>query len=192
MLAVEQFRLGRWLLRMTGLALVGGAVLLITAFAPQPGQAQGVSVPLMQATSYPAGEDTPLPQGTGFYPPPNESATDTPPAAETSDATFTVTPTPTLPDDLFRTEDAQMQGTRGTPPPSETPGGPTRTAGPSPTQGASPSATPTVIFASASSGPQVNWGFFWVGFALPVLAACAFVLSLIDRQPNFFRRSPKR
>jgi len=99
--------------------------------------------------------------------------------------TITLTPTGTLAPNTFLTESAEMSGGQITPPPSETPG-PTITAFQTPTAA---TATPrsTRAPASSDSGGIVDWGFFSLGFAVPVMAACGLVLYLLDRRPELFR-----
>jgi hypothetical protein len=99
----------------------------------------------------------------------------------------TPTTTATLPPNAFLTENAEISGGQVTPPPSATPG-PTITVYISPT---APTRTPrpTGIPAGGAGGDgPVDWGYFSLGFAVPVVAACGFVLYLLDRRPDLFRR----
>lgn len=102
--------------------------------------------------------------------------------------TLTLTLTATIPPNTLLTENAEMQGGKVTPPASETPG-PTITAYASPTPTLE---TPLPVAAAApKSGSRLNWGLFWLGFSLPVLAACGWVLYLLDRRPDLFRPRSK-
>lgn len=103
------------------------------------------------------------------------------PEAPTISATFTST----IPPNALLTESAEMGSGQVTPPPSETPG-PTITAYLSPT---APTGTPqsTRSVTSKSGGSRVDWGYFSLGFAVPVLIACGVILYLLDRRPDLFR-----
>jgi len=41
-------------------------------------------------------------------------------------------------------------------------------------------------------GFRVDWGYFWIGFAIPILAGSGLVLYLLDRRPDLFRLRPKK
>lgn len=103
--------------------------------------------------------------------------------------TFTVTPGPSLTTavDVFGTEDAQMRDSLITPPSSPTPG---ETITPAHTPTISATSTDTALAAGEKSaekqGFQMDWGFFVIGFIIPVLVGCGYVLYLLDRQPGFF------
>ena len=127
-----------------------------------------------------------LPAGTGTQP-----AFQTPVSG--SETPF---PTPNLSQtaemDAFRTEDAEMGGSRNgtvTPPTPEGTPTPAPSATASPTQGE--------VYRAAGANPndgaggfEMNWGLFWIGFSIPVVGACGVVLYLLDRRPELFR--PKR
>jgi hypothetical protein len=89
------------------------------------------------------------------------------------------------------TEDAEMRDTLGTQLPSAT-AAPSIT--PANTQTIQVTITATSSTAAEEDGPppfQIDWGFFWAGFAVPVLGACGVVLYLLDRRPDLFRPRPK-
>lgn len=159
--------------------------------------------PAFQGTDYPVGGETATAESgdatptTSGYVPPEERTPGTPtseastpnPTSRAASATpptilpNTATASATLPPNVFLTENAEMNGALGTPPPSETPG-PTRTSAPSQTLAATP--TPRAA-AAGKGGLEVDWGLFWVGFSLPVLIGCGVVLYLLDHKPGLFR-----
>lgn len=182
--------------------LVALMTLVGLGFSLMPGprvSAEAGDQPAFQETSYPAdngdvteptaGYDAPATEESPAQATPTTRPTNGTPAATIS-ATLptslaeTVTPSITPPPDVFRTEDSEMNGGLVTPPASETPG-PTRTAVPSQTMAATP--TPRVSAAKAGQGFAVDWGLFWFGFSLPVLAGCGVVLYLLDHKPGLFR-----
>jgi hypothetical protein len=136
---------------------------------------------------YPAGTPSPQPNGTATLPT-NPSALPT--ASET--VTMTPTETATLPPNTFLTEDSEMGGSKVTPPPSETLA-PTAvlTAAKGHTPVASMNHSARGVSAEKQNGFRVNWGMFWMGFALPVIAACGVVLYFLDRRPDLFRPKQK-
>lgn len=169
--------------------IAGLAALVVVALLTLPVtrvSAEGDRQPLLQ--------DTP-----GYEPPPTDSAAGTaypaPTTGNPAQATATVagspvptatqTLTPTLAPDVFKTENAEMGGARTTPALTETPA-------PSITPYISPTVTLTAtVLAPAplqAGGPAMNWGLFWMGFSLPVLAGCGLVLYLLDHRPDLFRR----
>lgn len=92
----------------------------------------------------------------------------------------------TLLPNAFLTENAEMGGGQVTPlgptlTPSETP---TVT----PTRGAdTPQPTPFMLDGGSGGSGGLNWGLFWMGFSLPLLGACGWVLYMLDRRPDLFR-----
>lgn len=158
--------------------------ILITAFAAQAVFAVSAAAPHAQDPGYPE-------PGSTIAPPPSNNAYPEPGADTPSAAlpTATVTNTPTLPPDVFRTEDAEMGEVLVTPPGDATPA-PTHTlintATPTPTTTATPE--PTVVAAVEEEGFQMDWGLFSIGFAIPILIGCGVVLYLLDRRPDFFSR----
>jgi hypothetical protein len=128
--------------------------------------------------------------GSGYDAP----ATDTPEADTTPQTiitpspAFTVTNTPTLPPDVFRTEDAEMNQSMTTPVVTETPG-PTMTLVATPTiMKTQRQPTPTLAISKEKDTFHLDWGMFLAGFSLPVLGACGYILYLLDRRPELFRR----
>lgn len=177
-------------------AAVSLAGLLIFLLCVSTGGGQVQAAPLFQGTpDYPGPEQ---PTYTNGYDAP---ATSAPPGAEVTpqaSPTFGVplTPTtagtatmpPTLPPDVFRTEDSEMNNSLTTPPVTETPG-------PSNTPYVTLTAQKTQLHGTAAAAaarkkpPFVfDWGLFWVGFSLPVLASCGVVLYLLDRRPDLFKK----
>jgi hypothetical protein len=69
------------------------------------------------------------------------------------------------------------------------------TASPTPTLNTTPTIVPQLSPEAGMDGDQrgfkVNWGFFWVGFAIPFLAGSGIVLYLLDRRPDLFRPRSK-
>jgi len=125
----------------------------------------------------------------------NAPATDTPGAIPTQifsspspEITATETVTATIPPDVFRTEDSEINQSMTTPVVTETPE-PTITKYVTPTviktqrQG-----TPTPPAAREKAGFSLDWGMFLAGFVLPVLAACGYILYLMDHRPELFKR----
>jgi hypothetical protein len=154
--------------------------------------------PLQQQTDYPAQPTQVLyPALTGtttqVTPETTEGYPASTPEGPTLTATITNTPTETATPapNTFQTEDSEMSGSKVTPPAGESPS-PTAvlTATQSLTPTISASRTASLESAEKQDGFQVNWGMFWMGFALPVVAACGVVLYLLDRRPDLFR--PKR
>jgi hypothetical protein len=139
-------------------------------------------------------DDYPYPEETFFfdYPYPEETGGAVEPTDGVFLPTLTFTPEVTLTPELnlFATEDAQMGDTISSPAPSATPG-PSIT--PAFTQTGPAQATGTPPPAAAGSGERfrVDWGYFWIGFAIPVLAACGAVLYLLDRRPELFSQRQK-
>ncbi len=146
-------------------------------------------------TAYPAGTPTifptydPYPAMTDTPSGPLPTADQTQPTQEQPTPFNTQIPqnTFTAQPNTFLTENAEMGEGQGTPPPSETPGitmTATITSTPAP-----PTPQPTPIIPERDTrGPGgINWGLFWIGFSLPVLAGCGWVLYLLDRRPDLFR-----
>lgn len=147
---------------------------------------------LQQATDYPYPEDE-FPTDS-IYPVdteiPSNPTQDLFLDTQTPEPTLEETPTPAV--NVFGTEDAQMRDTLGTPASSAT-SGPSIT--PVNTQTAPVNSTAQDAGAGTAkekTGLQIDWGFFWIGFAVPLLAACGAVLYLLDRRPDLFtpRRKP--
>lgn len=96
------------------------------------------------------------------------------------------TSTLTLAPNLFQTENAEMGGAQTTPALTDTPA-------PSLTPYLSPTATQAVTASAmpaekpGGGGFQMNWGMFWIGFSVPILAGCGLVLYLLDHRPDLFR-----
>jgi hypothetical protein len=92
---------------------------------------------------------------------------------------------------VFRTEDAEILDSLASP-----------AASLSPYPSITPANTPTAVTASTLPAPvsagnenngfKIDWGFFWVGFAVPILVGCGAVLYLLDRYPDLFTRRPNR
>lgn len=157
---------------------------------------------------YPEGPTNPTntPPGAATQPPGNTLqptitrpvGTITQPAFQTpAPGNETPSPTPNLSQtaemDAFRTEDAEMGGSRNgtvTPPTPEGTPTATLTITASPTEGEVYRAAEANPKDGDGSGFEMNWGLFWIGFSIPVLGACGVVLYLLDRRPEFFR--PKR
>lgn len=183
---------------------LGLLISLIALFAPVSGtvvraRAAPEVNPAYQATSYPVSTNPPPPAGgSGAYPvvtiaPPTQqpTATRTPQAGQpvqtetaAPSATADRSPSP----DAFQTENAEMGGALVTPPTPEPTAAVTETP---PALTETPPAEeqqPTPAAAAPDRGRfQLDWGMFWVGFAIPFLAACGLVLYLLDRKPDFFR-----
>jgi hypothetical protein len=168
-----------------------------------------VGVGFVKGERLPTGPENGLLQTTPGYNPPDDSATDTgdgynPPATDSPDAnatpeditpspefTATITLTATLAPDVFRTEDSEIDQSKTTPMVTETPG-PTNTVYITPTGARTLRApTPTSGRPKEKDAFVLDWGMFLAGFSLPVLAACGYVLYLMDRHPELFRR-PRR
>lgn len=128
------------------------------------------------------------------YPIETEIPSDQPPeSTNTPDLVIspTLTPTPgaspTPVPDVFGTEDAQMGDSLVTPPSSPTPGS-SITPVNTPTMMFTPTGTVVAMLENRSrkEGFQVDWGFFMIGFVIPVLVGCGLVLYLLDRRPDLF------
>jgi hypothetical protein len=165
---------------LTALFLFGAGM---AVHASSDGSARGVL--LQQATDYPNPDETQIPEYD--YPP---GDTQVPILPTKSDLTLSAVLTPvessTPSKNLLATEDAEMRNTLGTQLPSAT-AGPSIT--PINTQTVQSTTTGTVIPAvmqNKKNGFKVDWGYFFVGFAVPVLAACGVVLYLLDRRPDLF------
>ncbi len=127
--------------------------------------------------------------GNGNDPYPAGTLTESPTeAAGTPLPEFTVTSTVTPPPNLYQTEDSEINHSRTTPVATDTPG-PTIT--PYVTATAVKTRvrpTPTPVPIKEKSGFSIDWGMFLFGFSLPILAACGYVLYLLDRRPDLFKR----
>jgi hypothetical protein len=160
--------------------------------APASARAGVSGVLAQQATDYPYPEDE-FPTDS-FYPVDTEipyiSTQDEFLDTETPEPTPEDTSTPAV--NVFGTEDALMRDTLGTPASSATPA-PSIT----PVNTQTAPVTSTAQEPGAGTGKenarlQIDWGFFWIGFAVPLLVACGAVLYLLDRRPDLFtpRRKP--
>ncbi len=141
-------------------------------------------------------DDYPFPEETfdSYYPYPEATETTSGPVQPDFPPNETATPEDTFtPEvDLFGTEDAQMQGAFSTQAASATPF-PSITPINTQTQPAQATITPIPanLVNEGKSGFRLNWGYFWIGFAIPVLAACGAILYLLDRRPDLFTPRPK-
>lgn len=181
------------LLKIVRLSAVAGVIILLVyvfgfAAGDHETAARGKGA-LLQDQGYGASTDDP---GTdnGY----NPAATDTPDGNSTQVGstplpTSTLTSTATLAPDIRMTEDSEIDQSRTTPVATETPG-PTITAYVTATRMKTPSRlTPTPIpLKNGKDGLAVNWGMFLFGFSLPILGACGYVLYLLDRRPELFKR----
>jgi hypothetical protein len=113
-------------------------------------------------------------------------ATETPFGEGSPTAERTMTETSTLPPDVFRTEDSEMNNAQTTPLVTETPG-PSITPYYTPTGMKTPSRSTSTPAVKKKGGFTPDWGMFWIGFSLPVLGACGVVLYLLDRRPDLFK-----
>jgi hypothetical protein len=165
--------------------LLAAALLLLTLLPALDGK---ITVALAQdSTDYPYPIDTPfpdLPFGTDF---PDDFDTpfpeDTPEPGATAIVEEIASPTATV--NAFQTENAQMREGQVTPLVTQTPA-PTITPYLSPTPWLrTPSPAPEPGPTGTSGG--MDWGMFWIGFSLPVLAGSGLVLYLLDRRPELFR-----
>ncbi len=160
-----------------------GLVLFGLLLAPQPGaQARVGELPLWQDDGYPPPQDTGQPP----YPPP-EDATEPPgegyPPPD-GQATPSFTPTPPSPPTKAPADQTSVPVTV--------------TAQPSPTASATvtftvfPQVSPEAEQEDEPETFQMDWGLFWIGFAVPILASSGVVLYLLDRRPDLFRPRAKR
>jgi hypothetical protein len=181
-------RLGLMVRGIVGVAVLG--IFILCAGSAYSGQvhAEAGRQPAFQSTDYPA-QSTTNAQDNGYPADTTETPTSQSTSAVLPSATATFTPTPAV--NVFRTEDTEMSGAKVTAPPSETPG-PSLTAYYTPTATKTPPSTATVTNVpkkQAGLGASLDWGMFWIGFSIPVLAICGAVLYLLDRRPSFFKRT---
>lgn len=197
-----------WILRL-GLALAVGWIGLISGrLYSTPVRADAGVRPVLQGTNaYPGPEETDFfafPTDDDGYPEPGEPDIPIPTflmpdetqqpglpdgteSVGTPQPTATLGPTSTMSPDVLATENAEMSDSQVTPPGSETPA-------PSMTPYQATTRTQTVLPSAESTatakdgGLAVDWGLFWIGFSIPVFVACAGILYLLDRRPDFFRR----
>lgn len=160
-----------WLVLGTGQALPDGK------------EASASAILLQQATDYPYPYD--LLSTESGYPGGFETA-ETP----ASDMFSTETPEPTSAVNIFATENAQMQDSLSTQAPSATPE-PTITPANTATAVLTPTLTVVVEASTGQNRFKIEWSYFWVGFAIPLLICCGVVLYLLDRYPNIFTPHPK-
>lgn len=169
-------------------ALLFGATLLLI-LTGSANAAIGEKFQQPNGDSYPvATQQDPFGYPAGTEPVGEPETSDTPPGPDgLSTLTLTPGPSPTTAVDVFGTEDAQMRDSLVTPPPSPTPG---ETITPAYTPTISATFTDTALAAGEKSakkqGFQLDWSFFVIGFIIPVLAGCGYVLYLLDRQPGLF------
>lgn len=178
------------ILRVSALAGLVGLLMFVFGFANGP---HAYAAPVFQNTP---GYDVPTDEvptdevPTDELPPDddpyNAPATETPPVEENPTTEVTATETVTQAPDAFRTEDAEMGEAQTTPLVTESAVStktPNQTLTVTKTQ--LPARTPAA--AGEKDGFTLDWGMFWIGFAIPVLAACGIVLYLLDRRPDLFR-----
>lgn len=174
-------------------ALLGGAIFRSGGVVVQAGRA------LQDATDYPGIDETPLDFPTdesypGVTDYPDDFPTDEIPTEEFPTAEFftpqppqsTATVDATQPPNTFLTENAEMGDGQASPPPSETPG-PTITPYGSPTAVTGTPEPTTVSAQEKNAGQRIDWGLFWMGFSVPIIAACGLVLYLLDKRPDLLR-----
>jgi hypothetical protein len=84
----------------------------------------------------------------------------------------------------------------GYPEPGETQ--PLVESNPTPAATQTPAAMPTATQSTAAAGTgadrsgfQIDWSFFWIGFAIPLLAGSGVVLYFLDHRPDLFRPRSK-
>jgi hypothetical protein len=177
--------------------LVCLAWLGLSLFAGPGAQARLAEPRLWQDDGYPPPDTTeaPIDDGTDEgYPPPDGTGTPTSSVTPGVVPTTTTPPTPqqTLTtaaapgETLLPAEQAETLAPTETPQATSTPTG-TITVTPSVTP--TPALQSTLEARQAGDGGsfQVDWGYFWIGFAIPVLAGCGVVLYLLDRRPDLFR-----
>lgn len=179
---------------MIHFVLLTGLVMLLVIFQ----MVTPVTQVRAERGAQPAFEDTPAysapatttPENNRGYPPPSQNtALPTLSSGKTATPglpvdTVTVTATITKSPNIFQTENSEMNNARVTPALTDTPG-------PSITPYISPTATQTISASDAQgkkSGLAMDWGLFWVGFSVPVLAGCGMVLYLLDHSPELFRK----
>jgi hypothetical protein len=186
-----------FMLRISALAGLVGLLVFIFGL-PYGSDVRAAPVPL-QTPGYdgPTQESNPTTE-TGGYDGPGDETPIFPQVSPSPAVAFTdivepteaLTPTQTgtLPPDVFRTEDAEINGAQTTPVTTET-------VGPTITLFTTPTATkrtprPTTTSNGAKEKDEFipDWGLFWIGFSLPVLGSCGVVLYLLDRRPDLFRR----
>jgi hypothetical protein len=204
-LAVRQTGSIRWI-KVLLLVTITVPLLLAATAATQAAPGTSRDEPAFQdPTGYPVFPTLILPTDDASYPPPGDVpgdvATPTSPAPFPTNTQGAFFPTSTLPQqqftpfpqqtqtsqpNTFLTENAEMGEGQVTPPANETPSPVvTPTITPTPPE---PTAQPTPIsFGGQGGSGRMNWGLFWLGFSLPVLAACGWVLYLLDRRPELFR-----
>lgn len=157
-------------------------VLLGLFLVPQPAAQAGVGErPLWQDDGYPPPpEEVTQPPDEG-YPPPEGEATQSP------------TLTPPQPPTEAPVDQTSIPGTE-TAAPTPTvlsPTVPSPTAPATTTSTVVPQASPEVEQEDEPERFQLDWGLFWIGFAVPILAGSGVVLYLLDRRPDLFRPRAK-
>lgn len=197
-LASSRFYLIVRIILLTGLiGLVGWFFILAPG---QSARAEALAAPAFQATDYPFGTgengysgmtDTPASGAAATATKTKTFLPGTQAPQQTQTSTFqpirsvTVTLTATLPPNVFRTEDSEINGAQATPALTETPG-PTITNYVTGTVTATHLTPTRVVLKKSGLGFQIDWGMFWIGFSVPVLFASGVVLYFIDRRPDLF------
>lgn len=146
---------------------------------------------LWQDDGYPPPEDTSLPPPDEEYPPPEE--TTEPPGGEypppEGEATQEPSLTPALSPTSALIDQTQPPGAETITPSPMATGQTTAAVTATPAASAQVSAEAEPV--NEPKGFQVDWGFFWIGFAVPILAGSGVVLYLLDRRPDLFRPRSK-
>lgn len=175
--------------------MVGIFLLVSVHFAGWHANANALAQPAYQDDGYPPTEDVPTEVVPTYGYPGEESPTAEAGTTSTAGgATATSGPTPTPANtmtvtatvrNVFLTENAEMGASSVTPPASLTP---LATGTIAPTHTNTPTRTPlsTLIAAASDEDQNLDWGLFWIGFSVPIIAACGVVLYLLDHRPELF------
>lgn len=143
--------------------------------------------PVLQTTPGYEPPATQAPGGTAYPAPQNPTPTGAVTLSGSPMPTATLTLTPTLAPNIFKTENSEMNGALVTPALTETQS-PSLTPYLSPTLTLTQTTQPTSIPGkTGGSGFPMDWGMFWMGFSFPVIAGCGLVLYFLDHRPDFFR-----
>jgi len=178
------------ILRLSTLAGLAGLLVFVFHFgedrfvyaAPALQETPGYDAPTEPGGGGDVGYDAPATETPPGNPTPTENAFPSPTAEPTDILTST------LPPDVFRTEDSEINNAITTPVITEA-AGPTITPYYTATATRTPLRTPGALAAVEKKGGfSPDWGLFWIGFSIPVLGACGVVLYLLDRQPGLFKR----
>lgn len=144
-------------------------------------------------SGYPFMDPTNTSEPTSAFPSPTSaqptSAFPSPTSGEPTSpgADLTATFTATVPPNVFLTENAEQEGSLATLAATEPPGGTLTPLSTATVTGVTPQPV-RAAQEEAREGIAVDWGLFWIGFSLPVLSASGYVLYLLDRRPDLFRR----